>query len=160
MLCPVSLVGNWSAEFKKWLTTSCPEILDPTRGHAFDSSLNKFAECDGHAVFICSYEAYRAREERFKSIALSLVTLDEAHKVKNHASGVTMSLQHLCAKRLLLMALLLSANASPRTLPRLGEHSDGADVVFRCFVFYGFWVIVVCMCWGNLVGELVKQIKY
>ena len=102
ILCPVSLVGNWREEFRKWLGLACPKLVMPRHGQKFAADVAAFAMQQSNAVCMCSYESFRARADLFEKIDLAFVACDEAHKVKNYDTGVSRSLEQLCPRRLLM----------------------------------------------------------
>ncbi len=84
VLCPASLVGNWSQEFGKWLGGHCRHIALTQRGKlAFARALGELdTEAQGRlpVVVITSYESACSNAEQVAQSAVDVLVCDEAHR--------------------------------------------------------------------------------
>lgn len=105
---PASLVGNWGAEFKKWLG---PERVDPQLVEGGDKQAKELFQTWAlpsqrrRSVLITSYETLRAQVDELVDASVDLLICDEAHRLKNATTATkgAMALHSLnCRKRILL----------------------------------------------------------
>ena len=104
--CPTSLVGNWENEINRWLDGKCTIYAvktDPKK------VIKNFVHERRHAVLIVSYETQRLYQQIFQAKtapcnSCDLLICDEAHKLKNADSGLTVSLDKLPAKKRILLS--------------------------------------------------------
>ena len=80
VVCPSSLVWNWSRE----ATAFCPGLRVLTLEGAGRSE--QFAKIPEHDLVITSYALLRRDAEHYKAFVFSTTTLDEAQHIKNHGS--------------------------------------------------------------------------
>ena len=104
--CPTSLVGNWENEINKWLDGKCTIYAVKTEPKKI---IKNFVQERRHSVLIVSYETQRLYQQLFQSKtapcnSCDLLICDEAHKLKNADSGLTMSLNKLPAKKRILLS--------------------------------------------------------
>jgi len=107
IICPASLVKNWTKELKKWLGDAAFRIFEVAgqRRAKVLSIIGNFQRCLGrsHPVLIISYESFRCHAELITSKALGMVICDEGHRLKNPEATITKCVNQLkCSKRLLL----------------------------------------------------------
>ena len=105
---PASLVGNWAAEFKKWLGDErCePKVVEGGDKEARRSCEDfALASQRRYHVLITSYETLRAQSDVLSRANIDLLVCDEAHRLKN-ATQSTKGAQALaslrCHRRVLL----------------------------------------------------------
>lgn len=105
---PASLVGNWGAEFKKWLG---PERVDPQLVEGGDKQARELFQTWAlpsqrrRSVLITSYETLRAHADALARASVDLLICDEAHRLKNatNATKGAVALTMLnCTRRVLL----------------------------------------------------------
>lgn len=102
VVCPLSVLSSWMTEIEKWLPS-----FKALRFHGQANERNRLLEKmhqEKPDIVIATYESYKAEERRFKhSGNWQYLVLDEGHKVKNHKSAVSLSLQNISAKQRLLL---------------------------------------------------------
>ena len=77
VICPTSLVFNWSAEAARWTPELKTLVLDgPNRHQRFD----QISQAD---LIITSYALVRRDAERYRDLEFDTVILDEAQHIKN-----------------------------------------------------------------------------
>jgi SNF2 family DNA or RNA helicase len=111
VVCPSSLVKNWAREFDKWIgIAGQPKriiVRGGTDGVAQMKAFNVLKPNSQSEVLIISYELFRLNVELLKNIKkVSLLVVDEAHRLKNTNGSLTMSaLESMpCGARLCLTA--------------------------------------------------------
>jgi DNA repair and recombination RAD54-like protein len=111
VVCPVSLVGNWDNEIKRWVGDNC--ITFPVKQDA-KATIRNFINHRGKGVLIISYDQQRNNQAMFAPTSkfskgasqclCDLLICDEAHKLKNADSGIAKSLNLLPAKKRVLLS--------------------------------------------------------
>lgn len=92
IVCPASLVYNWAEEFAKFAPSMKAVVID---GNSTERSVKRRdKEAD---VFIASYDAVRQDIEKLANTRFSVVVLDEAQFIKNHATKTARAVKRLCA---------------------------------------------------------------
>ncbi|WP_404287121.1 DEAD/DEAH box helicase [Glutamicibacter arilaitensis] len=83
VVAPTSVVGNWASEAAKFT----PQLRTTTLGETSTKRRTSVAEATGDAqLVITSYAIFRMDFENFEAMGFSVLILDEAQMVKNHAS--------------------------------------------------------------------------
>ncbi len=82
---PESVVGNWEAEFHKWIGPQCGVKAVKDFGRDF----GEFRKDASLRVLIISYETFRIHVEEVQDIGFHMVVADEAHR---RSQGVTTAL--------------------------------------------------------------------
>ncbi|CAN3375303.1 hypothetical protein DIURU_002128 [Diutina rugosa] len=102
IVCPLTLISNWMAEFKKWVgpTVSILRITDQDQEH----QIRKFGELQVYQVMIVNYEKVVSNAQLFTDLAnLDLIVCDEGHRLKSTSSKTWTALSRLpCKKRIIL----------------------------------------------------------
>ncbi|KNH05172.1 DNA-dependent ATPase [Perkinsela sp. CCAP 1560/4] len=108
VLCPLSVLGNWKKEFRAW----CP-ALRAYRFHATGDVRPAMVEAvllplaqgmtSPYDVIITTYEMYLAELKYFTKIKWNVLVLDEAHRIKNEESSLTLCMKKLTANHRLLV---------------------------------------------------------
>ncbi|EFA05805.2 DNA repair and recombination protein RAD54-like [Tribolium castaneum] len=106
IVCPSSLVRNWSNEIDKWLKgrLSCL-IMDG--GPDARKKLTQFMQGFGRTaipVLIISYETFRMHAEILHKSEIGLVLCDEGHRLKNCENQTYKALMGLKARRRVLLS--------------------------------------------------------
>jgi SNF2 family DNA or RNA helicase len=90
IVCPPSLIDNWSEEFNKWGTFRVIKL----RSNTLDTGIAALLR--GHCeVGITSYDAVRNNADKFAKVPLHVVVFDEAHKLKNPRAAQTIACARL-----------------------------------------------------------------
>lgn len=92
IVCPASLVYNWGEEFAKFAPSMRPVVIDGNPTERSIKRRNKDAD-----IFIASYDAVRQDIEKLANTRFSVVVLDEAQFIKNHATKTARAVKRLCA---------------------------------------------------------------
>ncbi|MDQ6654723.1 MAG: SNF2 family helicase, partial [Verrucomicrobiota bacterium] len=77
IVCPTSLIANWSNETRRFTPELRLLALDGSERHA------RFAEIAGYDVVLTSYALLQRDSERYRHVPFSTVVLDEAQHIKN-----------------------------------------------------------------------------
>jgi len=127
IICPVTLIENWIAEFKLWLKDSVKEV-GPITSLYSKLNVNERLEVlqkwtSGGGILICGYEIFRKMvlskstkemevvEKAFLTPGPELVVCDESHKIKNEKSKLSEALKSLkCRRRICLTGYPLQNN--------------------------------------------------
>jgi SNF2 family DNA or RNA helicase len=129
IVCPSSLVGNWQAEFDKWLgKASQPHrVVVAKSGAEALSQIQAFVPLKPHKaeILILSYEMFRmhAAQHLSRAAKIGCLVLDEGHRLKKESSQTLSALQslHAAKSRLLLTGTPIQNN--------LGEFYNLCDFV-------------------------------
>jgi len=100
VIVPKSVVGNWMREIRKW----CPEIAAVRMGGTKDER-QRFANTamevrDGKRickfdVLVTSYEGMVKEKGRLSKVNWRYVIIDEAHRIKNEVSSLSLAVRKL-----------------------------------------------------------------
>ncbi|GAA5889055.1 hypothetical protein JCM6882_009730 [Rhodosporidiobolus microsporus] len=109
IVCPVTLVKNWSSEIKKWLGK------DRLRVMVADSKKDAgtFARSKSYDVLIIGYEKLRTciDEVRYAQPPVGLIICDEGHRLKSAGAKTTQALCSLsCTRRVILSGTPIQNN--------------------------------------------------
>lgn len=105
--CPVTLVGNWKKEFKKWLPMNRLGVLtlSPKNTALKDKQdLNNFANTRVYQVLIMGYEKILNMKEELKMTQFDLLVCDEGHRLKNTSNKTLRALNSLDIERKILLS--------------------------------------------------------
>lgn len=106
IVCPSSLVRNWSNEINKWLGGRLINtIMDG--GPDAKKKLTRFMQGKGRTatpVLIISYETFRTHSAILHDNEIGLVLCDEGHRLKNCENQTYRALMGLKAKRRVLLS--------------------------------------------------------
>lgn len=106
IVCPSSLVKNWSNEINKWLKGRLQSIIMDGGADA-KKKLLQFMQGQGRTsipVLIISYETFRMHASILHSSEIGLVLCDEGHRLKNCENQTYRALMGLKAKRRVLLS--------------------------------------------------------
>ncbi len=92
VVAPVSLLGNWKAEARRFAPSLSVRIYDPKEPEGF-------ASLDPHHLLLVSYGQLAAHAEEFSSRSWNVVALDEAQSIKNPDSQRARAVCALKAKK-------------------------------------------------------------
>lgn len=101
LVCPASLIGNWGAEFKKWLGgVRAQASLCEGNAEAVDAACDRWcaeprtdskSAFDRWPVLVMSYETARRLAPRVRAMRPELMICDEAHRLRNAMGSQTMT---------------------------------------------------------------------
>ena len=101
LVCPASLIGNWGAEFTKWLgRVRVQAALAEGNADAVDEACDRWcaepakssnSAFDRWPVLVMSYETARRLAPRVKAMKPELMICDEAHRLRNALGSQTMT---------------------------------------------------------------------
>ncbi|GAA6059706.1 hypothetical protein JCM10212_000234 [Sporobolomyces blumeae] len=109
IVCPVTLIKNWSSEIKKWLGKDGLRVMvadSPT-------SVKTFATARSYQVLIVGYEKLRSAidDVKYAQPPVGLIICDEGHRLKSASSQLTKALQTLsCQRRVILSGTPIQNN--------------------------------------------------
>ncbi|KAK9876241.1 hypothetical protein WA026_012540 [Henosepilachna vigintioctopunctata] len=106
IVCPSSLVKNWSNEINKWLGGRLLSLIMDGGADA-KAKLAQFMHSMGRSavpVLIISYESFRLHAAVLHSREIGLVLCDEGHRLKNCENQTYKALMALNAKRRVLLS--------------------------------------------------------
>ncbi|XP_074029572.1 DNA repair and recombination protein RAD54-like okr isoform X2 [Leptinotarsa decemlineata] len=106
IVCPSSLVKNWSNEIDKWLKGRLQSMI-MDGGPDAKKKLTQFMQGQGRTaipVLIISYETFRMHAEILHKSEIGLVLCDEGHRLKNCENQTYRALMGLKAKRRVLLS--------------------------------------------------------
>lgn len=97
VVCPASLVYNWTAEWARF----APALrVCAVSGSAAEREALRAGDAD---VLVCSYDAVRRDAVAWEALDFDVVVLDEAQYIKNHATATTRAVKRLRAARRLAL---------------------------------------------------------
>lgn len=101
ILCPASLVENWSAEISKWLPPGEVTFIVLTSR----ADMERFVGC-APSVLVCGFEAFVSLRTYFElhGMPCDVLVLDEAHKVTNMATDLYQLVLTVPTSRRLLLS--------------------------------------------------------
>lgn len=106
IVCPSSLVRNWSNEITKWLAGRLTSVI-MDGGHDAKKKLTQFMQGQGRVaipLLIISYETFRMHADILHSSEIGIVLCDEGHRLKNCENQTYRALMGLKAKRRVLLS--------------------------------------------------------
>ncbi|XP_017784578.1 PREDICTED: DNA repair and recombination protein RAD54-like [Nicrophorus vespilloides] len=106
IVCPSSLVKNWSNEITKWLGGRLCSLMMDGSGDA-KKNLTQFMQGQGRtaiSLLIISYETFRMHAEILHSREVGMVMCDEGHRLKNCENQTYRALMALKCKRRVLLS--------------------------------------------------------
>ncbi|GAA5928218.1 hypothetical protein JCM3775_000545 [Rhodotorula graminis] len=101
IVCPVTLIKNWSAEIRKWLGRDKLRVYVADADHP----VSTFARNKSYDVLIVGYDKVRAYidDVKYAQPPIGLIICDEGHRLKSAAAKTTIALQSLsCMRRIIL----------------------------------------------------------
>ncbi|KAK9322656.1 SNF2 family N-terminal domain-containing protein [Lipomyces orientalis] len=99
IVCPVTLIGNWKREFRKWLGRDRVAVF-PVDGKA---KLRDFTNGKVYQVMIIGYEKLRLVQSELKHVTFDLVVCDEGHRIKSANNKSALALRTLKTPRRVLL---------------------------------------------------------
>ena len=103
ILCPASLIGNWCAEFSRWLGKRCAvKALDAVKSVVASRILENYKQSAGSEVLIMSYDMFRRHVESLYD-CVGVVVCDEGHRLKSPTVVITKCVQSLGTHRRLIL---------------------------------------------------------
>ncbi|CCH42357.1 DNA repair and recombination protein [Wickerhamomyces ciferrii] len=104
--CPVTLIGNWKREFKKWLPMNRLNVLTLSSKNTTSKDkqdVKNFARTKVYQVLIMGYEKILNMKDELKLSKFDLLICDEGHRLKNNSNKTLQVLNSLeISKKILL----------------------------------------------------------
>ncbi len=91
IVCPASLVYNWTAELARF----APQLR--VAAVAGTPAQRQAARAGGAQVLVTSYDSLRTDAREWEALPLQMAVLDEAHHIKNHATKTARAAKRLQA---------------------------------------------------------------
>ncbi|KAI6026362.1 P-loop containing nucleoside triphosphate hydrolase protein [Pisolithus microcarpus] len=103
IVCPVSLINNWRAEFRKWLGRDRVGILT---GEKDKSSIKLFINSRIHQVLVIGYEKLRSviGELVYCNPPIGLIICDEGHRLKSASNKTSTMFKALRTPRRIILS--------------------------------------------------------
>lgn len=98
IICPNSLVLNWTSEIHKWLPDFCVTQVSSTKSGNNRDMVWKEIYANPHFC-VTSYDQLRTAPEVLKTEITDLVIFDEAHKLRKSTSKINKSINSLNFKK-------------------------------------------------------------
>ncbi|THV06782.1 hypothetical protein K435DRAFT_834087 [Dendrothele bispora CBS 962.96] len=101
IVCPVSLINNWKAEFQKWLgrdrlgVSTCDKDV---------TVVKTFANSQRQHVLIVGYERLRTIIKQIDACGIGLIVCDEGHRLKSSKSKTNTVFQTLHTPRRIILS--------------------------------------------------------
>ncbi|ODV84816.1 hypothetical protein CANARDRAFT_179170, partial [[Candida] arabinofermentans NRRL YB-2248] len=103
--CPVTLVGNWKREFKKWLGINSVSVLAiDGKGTNDKQNVTGFARTRVYQVLIIGYEKMLSLSKELQDAPFDLVVCDEGHRLKSGTNRVLKTLESFNIKRRIILS--------------------------------------------------------
>lgn len=106
IVCPVTLVGNWKTEIKKWLGPSRLGVMAITDGMSIDlgTVIRDFTYGRVNQVMIIGYERLVRISDQLQSANFDLVICDEGHRMKTAGNKAATAIQGLGVARKIILS--------------------------------------------------------
>lgn len=103
--CPVTLINNWSQEFRKWLGRNKVGILSLTGTdvQADKQSIANFGRYNVYQILLVNYEKVTLHHAELSNIKFDLLICDEGHRLKNSNNKVLNHLVNLSVPRKIML---------------------------------------------------------
>lgn len=87
------MVGNWGAEFDKWIGKACEpkRVVIRSGGEQAQQDMQTFCQNPKGQVLILSYDLFRRNAALVSNVDVSILVVDEGHRLKNKNGSLTMS---------------------------------------------------------------------
>ena len=101
ILAPVSLLKNWNDELQKFFPDLIKKVIKIKGGKkpVTPEQINEYADMlKNYELILCSYETFRDRQFAFAKVDWKFIICDEAQKIKNPSTRVSIAVKSLKAK--------------------------------------------------------------
>ncbi|KAK6605651.1 ssu processome component [Botrytis cinerea] len=103
IVCPVTLISNWKAEFNKWLGNERIGVF--VADGSKNIRLTDFTHGKSYSVMIIGYEKLRTvQEELKKGSGIDIVVADEGHRLKTAANKSAQAIKNLNTERRVILS--------------------------------------------------------
>ena len=137
VVVPMATLGNWMREFKRWCPTFKALKLYGAKAARRELAQNVMLNGD-HNVVVTTYETVKLERASLRKMRWSYIAVDEAHRLKNENSILSVELRQLTSEhRLLLTGTPLQNNLHELwallnfLLPQMFSDSDEFDSYFN-----------------------------
>lgn len=153
IVTPSGLIGNWTAEFKRWLTHQrLKPLVVNVVGKEAQQIVDDFVISSSAVapVLIISYEMYRKYGDKLLAAKIGLLVCDEGHRLKNSDGNKTIAALAACpAKR----RVILSGTPVQNDLTVRFFHPN------RLWICPS-WNLTCCRLLGVCVGTLRSSMRW
>ncbi|KAN0090963.1 P-loop containing nucleoside triphosphate hydrolase protein [Tylopilus felleus] len=103
VVCPVSLINNWRAEFRKWLGRDRIGVL---AGDKDKSQIKQFLNSRAHQVLVIGYEKLRSviNDLAYCNPPIGLIICDEGHRLKSASNKTSTMFKALRTPRRIILS--------------------------------------------------------
>ncbi|CUS08940.1 unnamed protein product [Tuber aestivum] len=100
IVCPVTLINNWSKEFRKWLGRERIGVL------VADSKANirDFTRGRSYSVMVIGYEKLQKVQQELQTADVDIVIADEGHRLKTEKNKSAQAIRGLKTKRRVILS--------------------------------------------------------
>ncbi|PUU83672.1 SNF2 family N-terminal domain-domain-containing protein [Tuber borchii] len=100
IVCPVTLINNWSKEFRKWLGRERIGVL------VADSKANirDFTHGRSYSIMVIGYEKLQKVQQELKAADVDIVIADEGHRLKTEKNKSAQAIRGLRTKRRVILS--------------------------------------------------------
>ncbi|MDR0891323.1 MAG: DEAD/DEAH box helicase [Mediterranea sp.] len=91
VICPVSLIGNWTAEAERF----APSLQVKTLSHTGNGRREVLESLQNGDLLVTSYGLLQSESDLFAEFHFATIILDEAHVIKNHATKTSKATMEL-----------------------------------------------------------------
>ncbi|KAA8568379.1 hypothetical protein MFRU_029g00970 [Monilinia fructicola] len=103
IVCPVTLISNWKAEFNKWLGNERIGVF--VADGSKNIRLTDFTHGKSYSVMIIGYEKLRTvQDELKKGGGIDIVVADEGHRLKTAANKSAQAIRNLNTERRIILS--------------------------------------------------------
>ncbi|GJN93684.1 hypothetical protein Rhopal_006741-T1 [Rhodotorula paludigena] len=109
IVCPITVIKNWSAEIRKWLGRERMRVYVADSSHP----VSTFTNNKSYDVLIIGYDKMRASIDdiRYAQPPIGLIVCDEGHRLKSEKAKTTQAIQSLsCMRRVILSGTPIQNN--------------------------------------------------
>lgn len=100
IVCPVSVVGNWKKEIRKWLGERVGVFVVDDK----NTRIKNFTQRNTYDVMVVGYERFRTVQPDLADAGVDLVIADEGHRLKTAANKCGLAIKALDTPRRIVLS--------------------------------------------------------